>query len=368
MRLVTRCLFLGLLIARVVQPVAADDGPVVGDHLLVTTADAPLRSRNDTTGHVPASADLAIKHIDGDWFWVVYEHGRQAERGWIHRADVVERSGALDQLNERLRNNPTAAIYAVRGKLRFDHGRFDIALGDCNQALCLDCSSRLAYDTRASIWMKSGDFDRAVADWNEALRLDPQDIDALNGRASAWMGKAEIDIAAAEKLKPRSPIVRASAAEISPLSFTTDNSISKGSLVATPKLTGSLTLRSVAFCKKIVNYGIWERFEKDVFAPRQPVLLYAEIDDFTSKLASDGVWLTRLQSHIDIRDARGELVHEMPFAPNDDECKSVRRDYYNSYEFNIPATCTPGSYTLILQVEDMLNGNTGTQSVPFIVE
>ena len=61
-------------------------------------------------------------------------------------------------------------------------------------------------------------------------------------------------------------------------------------------------------------------------------------------------------------------MHEMPFAPNDDECKSVRRDYYNSYEFNIPATCTPGSYTLILQVEDMLNGNTGTQSVPFIVE
>ena len=213
MRFVTRCLFLGLLIARVVQPVAADDGPVVGDHLLVTTADAPLRSRNDTTGHVPATHDLAIKHIDGDWFWVVYEHGRQAERGWIHRADVVERSGALDQLNERLRNNPTAAIYAVRGKLRFDHGRFDIALGDCNQALCLDCSSRLAYDTRASIWMKSGDFDRAVADWNEALRLDPQDIDALNGRASAWMGKAEIDIAAAEKLKPRSPIVRASAAQ-----------------------------------------------------------------------------------------------------------------------------------------------------------
>ncbi len=368
MRRVAALLTALALALSVACPLAADEGPVVGDHLLVTTADAPLRSRNDTTGHVPAGVDLAIKHLNGDWFWVAYEHAGQTERGWIHRGDVVERSRALDQLNERLRTNPTAAAYAVRGKLRCDHDRLDIALEDCNQALRLDRSNGLAYNTRAAVWLKKVEFDRALADWNEALRLDPYDVPALQGRASVFLAKAEVDLSTAQMLKPATAVEQAGASGLLALNFTSDDLLAIRSLFTNPQLAESLTLSHVAFCQKIVNFGVWERFEKDVFSPGQPVLLYTEVDNFSSKISGDRLWHTLLRSKIQILDKRGGLVEEMPFAPNDDECHVVRRDYYNSYEFSIPRRCTPGPYTLMLQVEDLFAKTKATQTVPFVVE
>jgi hypothetical protein len=368
MRFVARFLLVVLPVLCAALPVAAEDGPSVGDHLLVTTADAPLRSCNDTTGHFPAGADLAIKHINGDWFWVAYMHGTETERGWIHRADVVERSRALEQLNDRLQTNPTAATYAVRGKLRCDHGGLEIALADCNQALCLDRSTRLAYDTRASVWMKQGDFDRALADWNEALRLDPQDVHALDGRGAAWAAKAEVDFEAAAKIKKPSAVVTASASDVSAQSVSSGNPLSPPVLLEMSHPAGNLTLNNVAFCVTITNYGNWDRFKKDVFAPDQLILLYTEVENFSSELRTDQIWHAVMKSTITIRDARGELVKEMAFPRNDDMCHTVRRDYYNSYEFSIPEKCTPGPHMLTLKVEDLLSGKTASQSVDFLVK
>jgi hypothetical protein len=49
-------------------------------------------------------------------------------------------------------------------------------------------------------------------------------------------------------------------------------------------------------------------------------------------------------------------------------CHTVRRDYYNSYEFSIPEECTPGPHMLTLKVEDLLSGKTASQSVDFLVK
>jgi hypothetical protein len=128
-----------------------------------------------------------------------------------------------------------------------------------------------------------------------------------------------------------------------------------------------LELRNVSFCNKIENYGRYERFKRDEFTAGQPVLLYAEVENFKSEQANDG-YRAMLKSTIEIFDSRGTLVQKMPFAANEDQCASPRRDYYNSYEFAIPQQIGLGPHTLKLTVEDQLSQKVASYTVNFTVK
>jgi len=129
-----------------------------------------------------------------------------------------------------------------------------------------------------------------------------------------------------------------------------------------------LELRNVAFCNKIVNFGTYERFKRDEFTAGQPVLLYAEVENFKSEPTSDGPYRAMLKSTIEIFDARGTLVQTMPFAANEDLCASPRRDYYNSYEFAIPPNIALGPHQLKLTVEDQLSQKVASYTINFTVK
>lgn len=128
-----------------------------------------------------------------------------------------------------------------------------------------------------------------------------------------------------------------------------------------------LELRNVSFCNKIENYGRYERFKRDEFTAGQPVLLYAEVENFKSEQVNDG-YRAILKSSIEIFDAAGKRVVSMPFPPNEDQCASPRRDYYNSYEFAIPQQIGLGPHTLKLTVEDQLSRKVASYSVNFTVK
>jgi hypothetical protein len=129
-----------------------------------------------------------------------------------------------------------------------------------------------------------------------------------------------------------------------------------------------LELRNVSFCNKIENYGRYERFKRDEFTAGQPVLLYAEVDNFKSEPTTDGPYRAILKSTIEIFDASGKLVQTMPFAPTEDLCASPRRDYYNSYEFSIPPGIALGPHQLKLTVEDQLSQKMASYTVNFTVK
>jgi hypothetical protein len=129
-----------------------------------------------------------------------------------------------------------------------------------------------------------------------------------------------------------------------------------------------LELRNVAFCHKITNYGNYERFKRDEFTAGQQVLLYAEVENFKSEQTSEGPYRTILKSTVDIFDAQGRLVQSMPFAATEDTCGNPRRDYYNSYEFQIPPKIALGPHTLKLTVEDQLSQKVATYTVNFTVK
>ncbi|HBL43746.1 MAG TPA: hypothetical protein DDZ90_10175, partial [Planctomycetaceae bacterium] len=114
----------------------------------------------------------------------------------------------------------------------------------------------------------------------------------------------------------------------------------------------NLSLKNVAFCHKINSFGSYERFERDEYTPGRPVLVYSEIENFTSELTADGMYRTLLKSKIQIFKAgsNGDLVAEIPFDTTEDLCRNVRKDYFHSYKFEIPRNISLGPHIMKLTV------------------
>jgi hypothetical protein len=130
-----------------------------------------------------------------------------------------------------------------------------------------------------------------------------------------------------------------------------------------------LELRNVTFSHKISSFGNFEKFERDEFTPGQPVLVYAEVDNFSSEPSADGQYRTILKSTIEVYKAgpNGDLVEKFAFDPEEDLCRNRRHDYFHSYEFTIPQRIGLGPHVLKLIVEDQLSRKIATYSLNFTV-
>lgn len=133
--------------------------------------------------------------------------------------------------------------------------------------------------------------------------------------------------------------------------------------------TARLQLGNVSFCRRIDGYGNYQRFEKDVFKPGDPVLVYAEIENFRSEPTTAGQHRTLLRSTLQILPdgGTGKALDSVTLKPVEDICRNARRDYFNSYEFTIPNDIGPGRYVLEITVDDQLSGKSTKQSILFSV-
>ena len=131
----------------------------------------------------------------------------------------------------------------------------------------------------------------------------------------------------------------------------------------------NLELRNVTFCHKIVSFGNCSRYERDEFSPGQPVLVYAEVNNFKSELASDGQYRTILKSTTEIYKPNGDLVATIPLQQGTEEdlCRNHRRDYFQSYKLVIPNDLPRGPHTLKLTVVDQLSQKVATATLNFTV-
>ncbi|QDT99782.1 hypothetical protein [Gimesia aquarii] len=131
----------------------------------------------------------------------------------------------------------------------------------------------------------------------------------------------------------------------------------------------NLKLKNVAFCHKINSFGSYERFERDEYTPGRPVLVYSEIDNFTSELTAEGSYRTLLKSKIQIFKAgsNGDLVAEIPFETTEDLCRNIRKDYFHSYKFEIPRNISLGPHVMKLTVEDEISKKVATYTQNFTV-
>ncbi len=135
---------------------------------------------------------------------------------------------------------------------------------------------------------------------------------------------------------------------------------------ATSKLSelAPLVVRNLAFCTRVHSFGCFEAFSSYRFIPEQRVLLYAEVENFTSRSTPRG-YHTSLKSSYQIFDSSGQRVADEDLASTEEFCANRRRDFFIVYDFHLPKRIFPGKHTLRLTIEDAQGSKIGDSSIDF---
>ena len=128
-----------------------------------------------------------------------------------------------------------------------------------------------------------------------------------------------------------------------------------------------LVVRNLAFVTEIQSYGSYKPFDKYEFVPGQRVLLYAEVENFTSSETARG-FHTVTRSSYQIFDSSGRRIDEHEFSPSEEYCRRPRRDFFIGYEFCLPERIYPGKHVLQLTVADLNSQKIGQTVIEFTVK
>ena len=128
----------------------------------------------------------------------------------------------------------------------------------------------------------------------------------------------------------------------------------------------TLTVRNLAFCTEVASYGVYEKFKESKFKANQPLILYAEVQNFRSEQSEKG-FHTALRGSYQILDAQGRRVAEGDLALTEEYCRNERRDYFIRYFLSVPERIYDGRYTLQLTIVDTLSKKIGQSTIDFTV-
>lgn len=128
-----------------------------------------------------------------------------------------------------------------------------------------------------------------------------------------------------------------------------------------------LLVRNLAFCTEIQDYGCTKPFKENEFVPDQEVLLYAEVENYTSEATSKG-FHTPLRSSYQIFDSRGQRVADHQFPTTEEYCQNPRRDFFIGYRFHLPKRIYAGKHTLQLTIEDLKSHKVGQSSIELTIK
>lgn len=129
----------------------------------------------------------------------------------------------------------------------------------------------------------------------------------------------------------------------------------------------SLQVRRFEICSRIHSFGRIDTFPSNVFDPvGQPILLYAEVENFSSELTVDGTYRTRFEAQLKLfakGDSKAKETIELPNIM--DEASSERSDYFQSFELNLPSHLQSGEYAIRLRLRDRISGKIAESTVEF---
>lgn len=128
--------------------------------------------------------------------------------------------------------------------------------------------------------------------------------------------------------------------------------------------TGTLEVRSLAFCTEVESFGRITPFESTRFRSGQQVILYSEVDGFAAERLSTG-YETQFQGSYEIFDASGKRLHQKVLPADQQVCNNYRRDYFIAYRLHLPSQLAVGKYRLELTMEDLKGEKYGQSSIDF---
>lgn len=128
----------------------------------------------------------------------------------------------------------------------------------------------------------------------------------------------------------------------------------------------ALSVRNLAFCTKVYDYGAYEEYANSRFKSGQQLSLYAEVENFQSCMTDQG-YFTSFASSYELLDEKGIHVDRGEFPSVEDYCRNRRRDFHIEYGLSLPEQIAAGNYRLQLTIKDNLSTKTGQSVIEFKV-
>lgn len=130
----------------------------------------------------------------------------------------------------------------------------------------------------------------------------------------------------------------------------------------------SLQIKRFEICSRIHSFGRLDSFGTNNFDPGQPLLLYAEVENFATELTPAGSYRTQFEAELKLYEEGNSKAKETIALPDiSDESTSERSDYYQSFELSLPSHLKSGQYTIRLRLRDRISGKTAEGTVEFQV-
>lgn len=129
-----------------------------------------------------------------------------------------------------------------------------------------------------------------------------------------------------------------------------------------------LTIRRLEICSQISSFGRVSAFPSNDFEAGQPLLLYAEIENFGTEPTPRGTQRTSFEARLQILHADSDTPIETTELDDiSDEASSERTDYFQSFELTVPSHLAAGDYRIRLMVRDKLRKRMAVETIPFQV-
>ncbi len=129
-----------------------------------------------------------------------------------------------------------------------------------------------------------------------------------------------------------------------------------------------LELPVVALCSRIGGFGEYAEFDRYSFMAHagQQVIVYVEVDGFTSELNEQGVWVTELSQQLVIySDRDGIPVWREDWQTAVDMTNQKRHDYFQRQIVTLPKALSVGRYQLKVRLRDEQSGSEAEVAIPF---
>lgn len=127
-----------------------------------------------------------------------------------------------------------------------------------------------------------------------------------------------------------------------------------------------LSVPTAVLCSKVDGFGRYDPIDPPVFRgpAEHPVVLYCEVDHFTSKLAAGGQWAVKLTWDTALYDESGRKVWTGKATEVDDESRNRRRDFFAAKVLRLPGSLAAGRYLLKVTIVDRQAERVAERSVP----
>jgi hypothetical protein len=128
-----------------------------------------------------------------------------------------------------------------------------------------------------------------------------------------------------------------------------------------------LQVPKVVLCTDIGGFGVYTPIEPAQFAAgkKNPVVVYIEVDNFKSEKTPSGLHRTLLSLRPSLLNKSGEELWSASHDNIEDLSRQLRHDFFLTLNETLPASLSPGEYTLKIEVEDVLAGKINSNVAKF---